>query len=453
LQKLSIPLMIGGSRDVVAVRQTRARLIIVVARVDANHEVTWVAESGRCSWIDPSAGASGDMLLGALLDAGAPIDAVSSAVASLGVEPIRITPRPVRRHGLRATHADVQVHDVAQSRTQREILDLVARAGLSPAAVTFATSVFTLLGAAEARVHGTEPSEVHLHEVGALDSLADVIGCAAALESLGLLQPDCRVVVGTVALGSGSVQTAHGPLPVPVPAVLAILAGCGAPLTAGGDRELCTPTGAALLATLATEWGAMPPMRIDAVGVGAGSADPPDRANILRIVVGDDLAQETAPWRNDDLVEVECVVDDMDPRLWPSVLDAAVQAGAVDAWLTPVVMRKGRPGMTVTALVAETAIDSTARALFTHSTTLGVRLRPVARRALPRDEVIVLVDGCEVRVKRGLLDGRPVTVQAEYSDAAAAAERLGIPIRSVLDRAAAMARAGETSAPAKGAEA
>ena len=409
-----------------------------------------MANTGRCSWIDASAGASGDMLLGALLDAGAPIEAVSSAVAALGVEPIRISPRPVRRHGLRATHADVQVDDVAASRTLPDVLELVARAGLSPAATAFATSVFTLLGATEARVHGTAPSEVHLHEVGALDSLADVVGCAAALESLDLLRPDSRVVVGPVALGSGAVQTAHGALPVPVPAVLAILSGCGAPVSAGGNGELCTPTGAALLVTLASEWGAMPPMRIDSVGIGAGTADPADRANILRIVVGEDLARDAVPWRNDDLVEIECVVDDMDPRLWPAVLDAAVQAGAVDAWLTPVVMRKGRPGTIVTALSTEAAMDATARALFSHSTTLGVRLRPVARRALPRDEVTVLIEGCEVRVKRGLLDGHPVTIQAEYSDAAAAAERLGVPVRNVLERAASRARAGETSGVAEG---
>ena len=174
-----------------------------------------------------------------------------------------------------------------------------------------------------------------------------------------------------------------------------------------------------------------------------GSADPPDRANILRIVVGEGVAGDAAPWRDDELYEIESAVDDMDPRLWPAVLDAAVQAGAVDAWLTPVVMRKGRPGTMVTALAPEAAIDATARALFVNSTTLGVRVRPVSRRALPRDEVVVVVDGCEVRVKRGLLDGNPVTLQTEYSDAAAAAEQLGVPVRSVLDRAAAMARAGE----------
>jgi len=404
-----------------------------------------VAEPGRCLWIDASAGASGDMLLGALLDAGAPVEAVATAIAALGVEPIEISPRQVRRHGLRAIKADVHVHDAAVSRTLADVLRLVAGAALAPAVAAFARDVFQLLGTTEAAVHGEGPDKVHLHEVGALDSLADVVGCAAALDSLGLLEPRARVVVSSVALGSGRVESAHGALPVPVPAVLAILAGRGAPVLAGGDGELCTPTGAALLATLAVEWGALPMMRIDSVGVGAGSADPRERANVLRVVLGTASAPAPVPWRHDDLIELEATVDDLDPRLWPAVLDALVQAGAVDAWLTPVVMRKGRPGNVVTALVAEGAIDAATRALFAESTTLGVRLRPVVRRALPRDQVVVRVEGCEVRVKRGLLDGEPVTVQAEYADAAAAAEFLGMPVRAVLERAETLARVGRQS--------
>jgi uncharacterized protein (TIGR00299 family) protein len=399
-----------------------------------------VTKTGRCLWIDASAGASGDMLLGALLDAGAPIEAVAAAIGALGVEPIEVLPRLVRRHGLRATKADVQVHDTAASRTIGDVLDLVAGAALAPAVAAFAGDVLRLLGTTEAEVHGEDPEQVHLHEVGALDSLADIVGCAAALDALGLLVPRARVVVSRVALGSGSVATAHGMLPIPVPAVLAILAGGGAPVTSGGDGELCTPTGAALLATLAGDWGPLPPMSIDSVGIGAGSADPADHANTLRVVMGTALAATPLPWRHDDLIEVEASVDDLDPRIWPAVLDSLVQAGAADAWLTPVIMRKGRPGIVVTALVAEALIDATTRVLFSQSTTLGVRLRPVARRALPRDEVVVRVDDCEVRVKRGLLDGRPVTVQAEYVDAASAAERLGVPVRVVLDRAVQLAR-------------
>ena len=399
-----------------------------------------MAQRGRCMWIDASAGASGDMLLGALLDAGAPLEAVTAAIAALGVEPIEIRPHAVRRHGLRATKADVHVHDTIVSRTLGDVLGLVSAAALPTAAGTFARDVFELLGTAEAAVHGEGRARIHLHEVGALDSLADVVGCAAALDALGLLEPRALVVVGPIALGSGSVEAAHGRLPVPVPGVLAILAGRGAPVLAGGGGELCTPTGAALLAALVGEWGNVPAMRIDAVGIGAGTADPEERANVLRVVLGTAPDRVSVPWRRDDLIELEATVDDLDPRLWPAVLDALVGAGAADAWLTPVVMRKGRPGSVVTALVAEEAVDAATRALFAQSTTLGVRLRPVVRRALPRDQVVVRVDGCEVRVKRGLLDGEVVTVQAEYSDAAAAAEHLGMPVRAVLERAASLAR-------------
>jgi uncharacterized protein (TIGR00299 family) protein len=387
------------------------------------------------------------MLLGALLDAGAPVESVAAAIGTLGVELIEIRPRQVRRHGLQATKADVHLHEAAVSRTVDDVLGLVAGAGLAAAVAAFAQAVLRLLGTAEAAVHGEDLGRVHLHEVGALDSLADVVGCGAALDWLGLLEPRARVVVSSVALGSGSVDSAHGVLPVPVPAVLAILAGAARPSRPAATGKRCTPTGAALLATLAGDWGPMPPMRIDAVGIGAGSADPPERANVLRVVLGTVLAPAPIPWRHDDLFELETTVDDLDPRLWPAVLDALIQAGAVDAWLTPVGMRKGRPGIVVTALVAEEAIDAATRALFTHSTTLGVRLRPVARRALPRDEVVFHVEGCEVRVKRGLLDGEPVTVQTEYADAAAAAERLGIPVRTVLERAAALVRGAPQSEP------
>jgi hypothetical protein len=416
-----------------------------------------VANGGRCLWIDASAGASGDMLLGALLDAGAPIEAVAAAVAALGVEPIEIRPLPVRRHGLRATKAEVHVNDTAASRSLGEVMGLVAAAALPPSVAALAHEVLGLLGGAEAAVHGEDVEKIHLHEAGALDSLADVVGCAAALDALGLLDPRARVVVGSVALGSGTVATAHGLLPVPVPAVLAILAGRGAPVVAGGEGELCTPTGAALLATLAAEWGPLPAMRIDAVGVGAGTADPRERANVLRVVLGSAAAPAAEPWRNDDLFELEATVDDLDPRLWPAVLDSLVEAGAADAWLTPVVMRKGRPGNVVTALVAGESIDAAARALFAGSTTLGVRLNPIVRRALPRDVVVVRVDGGEVRVKRGFLDGEAVTAQAEYADAALVASRLGIPVRAVLERAVALARSGkpevaaaEPSAPEPG---
>lgn len=422
-------------------------------------------------WVDATHGAAGDMLLGALLDAGAPSEAVRDALAALaaaGAEPIGLTIEQVRRHGLRASRA---VLDTPPSRVHRgpaDVRALVVAAGLTDSARTFALAVFDALADAEAHVHGTTPAEVHFHEVGALDSLADVVGCSVALDSLDLLAPGAVRVVSTVALGGGTAWTEHGRIPVPVPATLELLAWVGAPVSAGaGDRELCTPTGAALLSTLATGWGALPELTIHAVGSGAGTFDPVDRPNLVRVVIGDP-AVSSAPmvggaprvggvptvggvpdgsrWREEDVLVVEATVDDLDPRLWPDVLDGLHTAGAFDAWLTPVLMRHGRPGNVLTALTAAETLDAVFRALVTTTTTLGARVHAVGRRALHRDRVVVQVDGVDVGVKRGLLDGRAVTVQPEYTEARAAARTLGLGIAEVLDRARLAVASGEPSA-------
>jgi uncharacterized protein (TIGR00299 family) protein len=389
-------------------------------------------------WVDATNGAAGDMLLGALLDAGADLNAVCAALDRLATEPIKLRAEQVRRHGLRATRVVVDVAPSAVLRGPAEIECLLTSADLPPGAEAVAREVFERLARAEARVHGVEVSEVHFHEVGALDSLADVVGCAVALDSLGLLSADARRQVSTVALGAGTARTEHGRIPVPVPATLELLTTAGAPVSAGpADRELCTPTGAALLVALATGWGDLPELSPRATGSGAGTADPPDRPNLLRVVIGDAVADPSSAhhWREDDLRVVEATVDDLDPRLWPGVLDDLVAAGAADAWLTPVLMRKGRPGYVVTALTAPSSLDAVFRALTVTTTTLGARVHGVERRALPRDSVAVDVDGQIVHVKRGWLDGSVATVQPEFGDARAAAEALSVPVRDVVDRA------------------
>ncbi len=398
-------------------------------------------------WVDATHGAAGDMLLGALLDAGADVDAIRAAFARLaaaGSGPLDLTARPVRRHGLRATQAVVTTEPTDVLRGPAEVRAVVAAAGLSSAAEAFAQAVFDSLASAEARVHGVDVSEIHFHEVGALDSLADVVGCAVGLDSLGLLDPSVVRQVSTIGLGGGTARSAHGRIPVPVPATLELLAAVGAPVSAGaGDRELCTPTGAALLATLATSWGGLPELTVRTTGSGAGTADPPDRPNLVRVVIGGRVTRSPGaqPWRTDDLVVVEATVDDLEPRLWPGVLDDLVAAGAHDAWLTNVLMRKGRPGHVVTALTSPDAVDAVFRALVTTTTTLGARVHAVARQSLDRDVVGVVVDGVPIAVKRGLLDGAAVTVQPEFDDVRAAATRLGVPVDEVLlrSRAAALA--------------
>jgi pyridinium-3,5-bisthiocarboxylic acid mononucleotide nickel chelatase len=380
-------------------------------------------------WVDAGNGAAGDMLLAALLDAGASLDAVRHGLAALDVG-LDVEVRPVRRHGLRAVHADVRYPADDVSRDLGAVTAILEAAPLPAPVRTFALAVFERLARAEARVHGVDVSEIHFHEVGALDAIADVTGCALALHDLGLLGSATRIV-SPVAAGGGIVRAAHGPLPVPVPAVLELLTEAGAPLAAHPARmELCTPTGAALLATLATGWGPVPACVPRATGTGAGTADPEGHPNVLRVVIGD-LAQASG-WTTAEMHRVDSTVDDLDPRVWPDVLETLRAAGAADAWCSPVLLRKGRPGQVLSVLADSARLDAICRVIFEQTTTLGVRVSPVERRSLRRDRVEVRTGDTVVGVKRGLLGEQVVTVQPEYDEVRAAAEATGRPVHEVL---------------------
>jgi pyridinium-3,5-bisthiocarboxylic acid mononucleotide nickel chelatase len=379
--------------------------------------------------VDAGQGAAGDMLLAALLDAGADLDAVRAGLARLAVESIGLSASAVRRHGQRATLVHVETAQAPAARTLPDIVRIVAGAGLPRAVADFAVATFTALARAEARVHGVAETEVHFHEVGALDAIADVVGCALALDHLGALTAPVRAV-SPVAVGSGTARTSHGPLPVPVPAVLELLVAAGAPIRPHpAEMELCTPTGAALLTTLATEWGPPPALTPLSVGVGAGRADPDGHPNVLRVVIGQ--AQPTADWTEAGLCQVESTIDDLDPRIWPDLLERLREAGAADAWISPALMRRGRPGQVLTLLADPDQVDLLCRLVFEHTTTLGVRVFPVQRRSLHRDQVEVPFGPAVVRVKRGYLAGTLVTVQPEYADLLAAAEQTGAPVKDI----------------------
>lgn len=389
------------------------------------------------AWIDAGNGCAGDMLLAALVDAGADFAGIVDGLARLRVDGIRLTEQVVRRHGLRARRVVVEAPETRHARHLPEILDLIASAALSGAAERFATRVFGTLADAEAAVHGIERDQVHFHEVGALDAIADIVGCALGLDALGLL--DATVTVSPIAVGGGTVTAAHGRLTVPPPAVLALLTAAGAPVAAHpAARELCTPTGAALLVTLADAYGPMPACVPAGVGVGAGTADPPGHANIVRVVIGS-AAEPDRTWARAKMTVIETTVDDLDPRLWPDVLAALRTAGAADAWCAPVTTPKGRPGMVLTALAADDRVDGICAAVFAHTSTLGVRLSPTERRSLPRDSVTVDYRGRPVSVKRGYLDGVVVTAQPEYEEVKAAAAATGQPLRRVLEEVRAAA--------------
>ncbi|MFF5296504.1 nickel pincer cofactor biosynthesis protein LarC [Paractinoplanes globisporus] len=388
-------------------------------------------QGGRHAWIDASAGVAGDMLLGALLDAGASEEAVRSAIDAVAGGGVRLRVREVTRAGLRALKADIEVVDAEPpERHWREVRDLVERAGLPGAVERDAIAVFARLAGAEARVHGIEPDEVHFHEVGALDAIADVVGCCAALADLGIV----TVSASPVALGSGSVRSRHGRLPVPAPAVAELARGWQ--VSGTGDGELATPTGMALLRTLADRCEPLPPMTLEAVGVGAGTRDPAGRANVVRVLVGVDGEHES-----ERLVLLEANVDDLDPRLWPGVLQGLLELGAADAWLTPIVMKKGRPAHTLSVLCRDTLAPTMRERIFRDTSTLGIRHSARGRVALDRSFAEVAVGSGRVSVKLGHRDGVLVQVMPEFEDVAALARREGRPERLVLQEAQAAAAA------------
>ncbi|MFI6209066.1 nickel pincer cofactor biosynthesis protein LarC [Streptomyces sp. NPDC051041] len=394
--------------------------------------------------LDCSTGVAGDMLLGALLAAGARPERVNEAIASLGVPGLAVRAESARRGGLACTRVEVLMPAVAdRERHLRDVRELLAGAGrLTPAAAAFALRTFELLADAEAAVHGVGREEVHFHEVGAFDALADVVGCAAALDDLGLLADGVRVTCSALEAGSGQVRGAHGVLPVPVPAVLEIARAHGLPLAGGAlPGECTTPTGAALVAALARP-GPAGAMRVTAVGCGGGTRELPDRPNVTRVTIGRSSAAPRPDTGGtagtDEVAVVESTVDDMDPRLWPGVLEALRAAGAWDCWTTPVTARGGRPGRQVTALCPPEARGVVTDVLFAHTCTLGVRWwtarRSLAVRHLTRVAVGPVGDRQSVRVKVSG-DGPGRTVQPEFADIARAAAALGWPERAVAQEA------------------
>jgi uncharacterized protein (TIGR00299 family) protein len=392
-------------------------------------------------WLDLSAGASGDMLLGALVDAGVPLDVPAAAVAALPVEQIRLITEQVTRHGLGATRVHVHTPESSTHRTWADVRALLAEADLADPVRAGALRVFERLAVAEGRVHRVEPEAVHFHEVGALDALADVVGVVAALDHLGLQ----RLTASPVTLGSGSARGAHGVVPVPGPAVLELLA--GVPVLAGPvPAETCTPTGAALLAASVDEWTTLPPMRVQRVGSGAGGRDPAELPNLLRLVLGEPAGPAGA-------LLLAANVDDLDPRVWPGVLTDLLGAGASDAWLTPILMKKGRPAHTLSVLCPPAAVDAVQEVLFAATSTIGLRRQPVDKVALDRTEDSVTVLGGRIGVKLARSSGRLVNVSVGFDDVAALAATLQLPVKEVLRAATAAAHAAFPGAAFPGASA
>lgn len=376
-------------------------------------------------WVDASSGASGDMLLGALVGAGVPVEVLQRAVDTIAPEPVRLQVEPATRNGFAATRCHVDVRDSVHHRTWRDIRALLLAVDLDGPVHDLAIAVFERLAVAEATVHGSDPLDVSFHEVGALDAIADVVGVCAGFVHLGAT----TITVSAVAVGSGSVRGAHGTLPVPPPAVAELLR--GAPSYAGPAgapaMELCTPTGAALLTTLATSWGPQPAMTVGAIGVGAGGRDPEGHANVLRLLVGEARPAPTGP-----PLLIESNIDDLDPRVWPQVIAALLDAGASDAWLAPILMKKGRPAHTLSVLVESDRAAVVRAAIFRHTSSIGVREIPLTKHALDREMTSVEVGGETIAVKLARHDGVLVNAMPEYDDVVRAATVLGRPVSDVL---------------------
>lgn len=382
----------------------------------------------RVAWVDASSGASGDMLLAALREAGVPAEVMASAAAA--VAPVSVSFAAERRGGFRVGRASVlSAETVVPQRTWAEVRGLLDMASLDVAVKSLAHKTFGRLAAAEAAVHGVSPDDVHFHEVGAHDAIGDIVGVCAGFAWLG-----AQVHVGPIALGGGTARAGHGVIPVPGPAVLALLSGAGAAAYGGPvDVELCTPTGAALLVTLASVFGPLPPMTVDVVGVGAGARELPGRLGALRLVVGESASDAVVS----QAVVLETNVDDLDPRVWPHVLARLMEAGASDAWLTPILMKKGRPAHTlhVHSPADPLVLQRLRTVVFAESSAIGLREHAVRKVALPRTEGAVDVGGHRVRVKLAHDGGRVVNAQPEHDDVVAAAAALGWPVKVVLAQA------------------
>jgi uncharacterized protein (TIGR00299 family) protein len=380
----------------------------------------------KALYFDCFSGASGDMILGALLDAGASEDHVRASLHAIGVPGWNLQLSQVQRGPLRSTRAKVSVEDGGGERSHRDIVALLDRATLAPAIKERSKSVFGVLAAAEGRIHSLPPEDVHFHEVGGLDAIIDVVGCCAALEDF----LPARIVTSPIATGAGLVKTAHGTLPLPAPAVTEILQGSGAVLVERGEMELITPTGAALLSVFSDGFGPLPAMTIESSGYGAGAGEG-DVPNVLRVLTGESIDESASP----GALLIETNLDDMVPELLPHVVDSLLEAGAYDAWITPIVMKKGRPGFTLSALCAPVTQWHLMELIFRETTTLGVRVTPVQRAVAERQWTQVEVAGQKVRVKIGSRHGDVISTAPEYEDVLTASQATGIPLKEIYSRA------------------
>ena len=374
----------------------------------------------RIAYFDCFAGASGDMILGALVDAGLDVNALREQLASLPISGFSISARREARHQIWGTRVEVIADENSPHRHLSDVLRIIRESGISEQAKEKASRIFLRLAEAEARVHGISPEEVHFHEVGAVDAIVDIVGAVVGLELLGVEE----VWSSPLRLGTGYVKCAHGVIPVPSPATVELTK--GAPVVRTGvPHELTTPTGAAILTTLAQGFGDLV-LCAERIGYGVGAGDFPELPNLLRVQIG----RREEDWEEDRTALVETNVDDMSPELYGYLMERLFAEGALDVYLTPVVMKKGRPGVLVSVLAPPERVGHIAELLFRETTTLGLRISYADRIKLSRREGTVRTPWGSVRVKVARCGGKE-RASPEYEDCARIAREHRIPLREV----------------------
>jgi pyridinium-3,5-bisthiocarboxylic acid mononucleotide nickel chelatase len=379
-------------------------------------------------YFDCFSGASGDMILGALLDLGLPIDALRRALGSLAIEYGEVTAERVTRAGLTATKFRViEKPGEPDGRGQhghhhlKHIVAAIRRSALTAGSQDRAVQLFERLAEAEAAIHNTPIERVHLHEVGALDSIIDIVGAVYGFEWFGIDD----IVSSPLNVGGGTVTCAHGVFPVPAPATARLL--LNVPVYGNGASELVTPTGALLVTSYAREFGPLPAMRLARIGYGAGDRDPRETPNVLRLVLGERAAAAAA----ERIVTIECEIDDMNPQLFGPLMDRLSEAGALDVFYAAVQMKKNRPGTLVTVIAHPAKREAIAAVLFAHTTTIGVRYQEMLRDRLDREIQSIETPVGPIRFKVATRDGRVLNAAAEFDDCARIASERGVPIKDV----------------------
>jgi uncharacterized protein (TIGR00299 family) protein len=383
----------------------------------------------KLAYFDCFSGISGDMTLGALVDAGCSADQLRSELQALQVPGWNLTTEKVWKNGMSATYVRVTTEDQQKHRSLSTILAILKNSPLVPAVRDRASAIFQKLGEAEAHVHDAPIEKVHFHEVGAVDAIVDIVGACVGFHALGIERFACS----PLNVGGGTAQMAHGLLPVPAPATAKLLQ--GAPTFSNGvQRELVTPTGAAIIATLCDTYGPQPPMTVSAIGYGAGTADLESQPNVVRIMIGES-AEKAAHPQDEEIAILEANLDDMNPQIYGYVVEKVLQAGALDVYTTALHMKKNRPGTLLTVLCRPQDTEALMALLFAETTTFGIRTHRAQRRALPREWVSVSTSFGDVRIKLSRSNGHILHAAPEYDDCRKLAVEKQVPLQQVISEA------------------